>query len=441
MNLKSDIMRKLFTFLITALVFIVNTYAQEAKQEPILIDGVYYKFGSTFAEIQYSDKHQSNINEESRKIIIPEYIYYDGSLRRVIRIWNYAFSQNYNVSYISLPNTITMIPVNAFPSSKLESIDLPNSIKSIGYQAFLGCWDLKSLVLPDSLERIGGSSFLHCGIESVVIPNRVTSIGARAFSSCWRLSHVTIPSGVKKIGKDAFDGCSGLTYIKCLATEPPEISWIMRPSDIPIYVPAESVEKYKAAEGWKDYNIQPIEQLIVLATYTYQNPTPDSERTNTTCYMEFMGTERDSDNVEELILNFIEMKNGYIADASKKSRPIRYQYYNTIYPQYLMKTKFYYTLPDGRNILYNIGYSVHGSGVKFNRSGTYVDTGEACAISTDMKKHAIMSKIITEKFYTDLKDILQNDIGYKTEYDYKLLTWEEYRKDSAKLERKVIIKQ
>ena len=292
------------------------------------------------------------------------------------------------------------------------------------------------MLLPDSITGIGVEFFMSSGIKSIIIPNSVKRIGSGAFGSCKNLSSITIPSSVIKIDEYAFKNCKHLTYIKCLAVEPPILE---QPNfEIPIYyVPAESVEKYKSAEGWKYCNIQPIGKLIVIATATYDRPTPNSDSDKTTCYIEFMGKEQNSETADELILNFIERKYGCVVDTIvKKIRRYDYQHYISIHPQYLMKTYSYYILPDGRNILYDINYSVHGSGVKYDTPGIYTDTGENRARKIEMKQHDNLSQNITREFYIDLKEVLQNDIGYKIENDYKQLTWEEYHRDSIELERK-----
>ena len=75
------------------------------------------------------------------------------------------------------------------------------------------------------------------------------------------------------IGKSAFSRCSGLTSITCLATTPPQLyerdGYYYSPFDdetqqkATLYVPAEAVNRYKTAEGWKDfYNIEAITSEI-----------------------------------------------------------------------------------------------------------------------------------------------------------------------------------
>jgi hypothetical protein len=60
---------------------------------------------------------------------------------------------------------------------------------------------------------------------------------------------------VTSIGSEAFYGCSSLTSITCEATTPPTLKWSVfdDTNDCPIYVPADSVDTYKAAENWSEY--------------------------------------------------------------------------------------------------------------------------------------------------------------------------------------------
>ena len=93
-------------------------------------------------------------------------------------------------------------------------------------------------------------------VTDLVIPNTVTSIGSYAFYDCSGLTSVTIPDNVTSIGDSAFYRCSGLTTLTVKATTPPSFgSGILNgcPALTTIYVPAESVDAYKAADGWKDY--------------------------------------------------------------------------------------------------------------------------------------------------------------------------------------------
>ena len=71
-----------------------------------------------------------------------------------------------------------------------------------------------SVTTPNSVTSIGDNAFAYCtGLTSITIPNSVTSIGNGAFSWCNSLTSVTIPNSVTSIGESAFTGCSGLTSV------------------------------------------------------------------------------------------------------------------------------------------------------------------------------------------------------------------------------------
>ena len=100
-------------------------------------------------------------------------------------------------------------------------------------------------------------------LAKINIGDCVTEIGASAFYHSTSLTSVTIGSGVTSIGKDAFTRCTSLQSITVNAVVPPAIGVYVfdDTNDCPIYVPAESVDTYKSAEGWSSYadRIQPIQ--------------------------------------------------------------------------------------------------------------------------------------------------------------------------------------
>ena len=92
-----------------------------------------------------------------------------------------------------------------FPVGRGGRYSIPNSVTSIGEEAFACCDGLTSVTIPNSVTSIGSYAFAGCdGLTSVTIPNSVTSIGDEAFDGCTGLTSVTIPNSVTKIGKGVF---------------------------------------------------------------------------------------------------------------------------------------------------------------------------------------------------------------------------------------------
>ena len=92
-------------------------------------------------------------------------------------------------------------------------ISLENGTTGVNAYAFSGQWGLKSVAIPNSVKVIGENSFSSCGLTSVTIPGSVTSIGYSSFSGCCDLTSVTIKSGVTNIGSGAFERCTSLTDV------------------------------------------------------------------------------------------------------------------------------------------------------------------------------------------------------------------------------------
>ena len=189
----------------------------------------------------------------------------------VTSIGDGAFGFCTGFTSVTIPNSVTEIGGGAFwDCTGLTSVTIPNSVTSIGSFAFRDCTGLTSIEIPNSVTSIGFEAFYGCsGLTSATIPNSVTSIGYGAFGYCSGLTSVAIPNSVTSIGEYAFERCTVLTSITCEASTPPTCeSGVFDGVDksIPLYVPAESVEAYKAAYQWKDFgdNIKPIQAAEAL---------------------------------------------------------------------------------------------------------------------------------------------------------------------------------
>lgn len=208
-----------------------------------------------------------------------------------------AFEQCISLESINIPNSLQYFGVRAFSWCELltlGNVSIPNTVTYLGAGAFHNCYGLTEIFIPSSVTTIGQnggeqSPFTGCknlasividennpnydsrnncnaiirksdntligGCKNSVIPEGVTTIEQGAFSGCSELTNITIPTTVSKIKWSSFSGCSGLLTLTLLPLEPPTFSYqdLQDSTQCIIYVPAESVDAYKAVSGWLQY--------------------------------------------------------------------------------------------------------------------------------------------------------------------------------------------
>ena len=177
----------------------------------------------------------------------------------------------------TIPDEVKVIGDGAFDECEgLASVTIPNSVSAIGIEAFFGC-GLMSVTIPNSVTIIGEGAFPCCGgLTSVTIPESVTAIGDYTFSECMGLTSVTIPNSVTTIGEYAFEGCESLKSVTAYNPTPVDIDtyvfYYVDCTKCTLYVPAESVEKYKAAKGWSEFGeILPIDESSAITEIRQDN--------------------------------------------------------------------------------------------------------------------------------------------------------------------------
>ena len=114
-----------------------------------------------------------------------------------------------------IPESVTSIGVDAFyDHSNLTTINIPESVTSIENAAFYGCRNLTTITIPKSVTSIGDYAFYECSnLTAINIIKGVMYIGNYAFKNCSRLTTINIPESVRGIGNCAFYKCSNLTSI------------------------------------------------------------------------------------------------------------------------------------------------------------------------------------------------------------------------------------
>ena len=195
----------------------------------------------------------------------------------VIDIGEWAFGECISLASCTIGNGVRSIGYATFYSCiSLTSITIPKSVTNIGEFAFGACYALTSISIEngntqyDSRDNCNAiietaTNTLIAGCQNTIIPNSVTSIGDDAFHACFTLTSITIPNSVTSIGSEAFVSCESLTTVICKAIEVPELESNvfnrMPLSEATLYVPAESWEDYKAADQWKDFGtILPLDK-------------------------------------------------------------------------------------------------------------------------------------------------------------------------------------
>ena len=127
--------------------------------------------------------------------------------------WN-AFSGCASLESVTIPDSVTTIDVYAFSDcTSLESVIIPDSVTTIGRFAFSGCTSLESVAISNRVTHIGRGVFSSTSLKNVTIPDSVTSIDEHAFSGCTSLESVIIPDSVTSIGRFAFSGCTSLESV------------------------------------------------------------------------------------------------------------------------------------------------------------------------------------------------------------------------------------
>ena len=262
------------TLMLLAMLLPANALAYDFE-----VDGIFYNIIND-NEVEVTHRGTSS-NTYSGAVTIPPSVTYNGTTYSVTTIGENAFYECTGLTSVNIPNSVTTIRFFAFwnctgltsiyiPNSvtdfseysfylcagltsiivdsdnpKYDSRDncnaiietesntlvfgckntiIPNSVTSIGDDAFEQCRGLTSITIPNSVTSIGFGAFCCSGLTSVTIPKSVTSIGRHAFASCSDLTRASIPSRVTSIGDAAFYNCNGLNDVYSFIEDPSQIT-------------------------------------------------------------------------------------------------------------------------------------------------------------------------------------------------------------------------
>lgn len=300
----------LFAALFVSLGAMAQTYEYDFASKCSSGQTLYYKILSSNppqAELVFGNPAMQSVD-----LIIPEMAADTTNtfrLYEVVSIADGAFDSYYGeeTGALVIPNTVLSIGSRAFYYMYLTSLSLPESLESIGSEAFAYNSNMTGpLVIPQSVTSMGNSVFSHCGFTSLdwqgqlteipqncfygcpfegtlTLPEGVTEISREAFSSCHELAGLELPSTLNNIGYLAFAACTGLTFIRIDAVVPPcvnSLTFAQVDKDIPLYVPYGTKQLYEEDPAWKYFtNIiddpNSVEEVENEDFEIYPNPVVD----------------------------------------------------------------------------------------------------------------------------------------------------------------------
>ena len=116
--------------------------------------------------------------------------------------WRYGciFKECDNLKKINFDEGIKTVPSIFGDCKSLESVEIPDTVTTIGDGAFSDCINLGNVKIPDSVTKIGSTAFISCEkLKNVRLPKYLTSIGAWAFYNCDGIEEINVPCNIQEI--------------------------------------------------------------------------------------------------------------------------------------------------------------------------------------------------------------------------------------------------
>ena len=192
----------------------------------------------------------------------------------------------YRCNYLKdphLPNNVTTINNYAFWNCNFKEFTFPTSLQTIRQCAFEYTYGLTEIELPISLRTIESYAFRYSRLRSIEIPDSVTTLGSQVFYDCDSLRTATLGRIMNYTGNSYFDyfhGCDSLQTLRIYAGTPPPISqgYVSRYyKNCVLEVPAGVDSIYRATNIWKDFKeirtfltgdkLAPLDYAIMKAIY------------------------------------------------------------------------------------------------------------------------------------------------------------------------------
>ncbi len=153
---------------------------------------------------------------------------------------------------------------------QITSFIIGDSVKYVPAFLCQGMENLTTLSIGNSVETIGASAFAgltNRKINQIVLPNTLTTIGKNAFSGDSYIESIYFGSSLEEIGQQAFNGCTRVSTMTCLADVTPNVGEKALESinsNAILYVLKSCMQKYKSDANWNRFVIEPLGTSDVL---------------------------------------------------------------------------------------------------------------------------------------------------------------------------------
>ena len=222
-------MRKIFTTLLCAAVSL-SLFANSYQT----INGIYYGLNTTKHEAEVVLNDRAHMPSET-DVVVPATVVYD--------------EVTYTVTGVEGTGSLPVI------DNTIESLELPNTIRTIGKYGLARLQALTQIVIPDSVAEIMDFAFFECSqLVYIELPyGKPATIGEAAFCSCVELAYIFIPQNITSIGDRAFRYCNQLNAVDLEAITPPTVganAFDGCYATVIFNIPC--ADNYTSAAGWSD---------------------------------------------------------------------------------------------------------------------------------------------------------------------------------------------
>ncbi len=125
-----------------------------------------------------------------------------------------AFRECESIIQFNIPENVKVIGSRAFERYySLVSINWPSKISVVPESCFTSCLALDALELPAGVTKIDQYAFRYSGISKILLPDTLKQIGYGAFIDCDKLTSIEIPTSVEEMDSGLFRECDFLTKV------------------------------------------------------------------------------------------------------------------------------------------------------------------------------------------------------------------------------------